>query len=63
MCDTIAELVVRWFFYDFVGSLIEWLQCRAYDQHGLGSKPTRAVLLGLWEKHFTAFSPACGLGK
>ena len=25
----------------------EWLERRVRDQHGLGSKPTRAVLLGL----------------
>ena len=28
------------------------------DQHGLGSKPTRAILLCPWERHFTALSPA-----
>ena len=26
------------------------------DPHGLGSKLTRAILLGLWEKRFTALS-------
>ena len=31
----------------------------ADDQHGLGSKPTRAILLCSWERHFTALSPAC----
>ena len=41
-----------------VGSLVEWLKRRAYDQHGLGLKPTRAILLCTWEKHFTALSPA-----
>ena len=25
-----------------------------YDQHGLGSKPTRVILLCPWERHFTA---------
>ena len=40
-----------------VGSVVEWLRRRAYDQHGLGSKPTRVVLLYPWERHFT------GLGK
>ena len=35
-------------------SMVEWLRRRAYDQHGLGSKPTRAILWCPWEKHFTA---------
>ena len=41
-----------------VGSVVEWLKHRTDDQHGLGSKPTRAILLCPWERHFTAFSPA-----
>ena len=41
-----------------VGSVIEWLKWRARDQHGLGSKPIRAILLCPWERHFTAHSPA-----
>ena len=28
---------------------------RVHDQHGLGSKPTRAILLRPWERYFTAF--------
>ena len=40
------------------GQLVEWLKRRTRDQHGLGSKPTRAILLRLWERHFTAYSPA-----
>ena len=28
-----------------VGSVVEWLKRRARDQHGLGSKTTRAILL------------------
>ena len=44
--------------YHYVGSVVEWLKRRAYDQHGLGSKPTRAILLRPWERHFTEFSPA-----
>ena len=35
----------------------EWLKCRAYDQHGIDSKPTHVILLCLWERHFTALSP------
>ena len=40
------------------GSVVEWLKHRTNDQHGLGSKPTCAVLLCPWERHFTALSPA-----
>ena len=38
----------------FVSSVVEWLKRRARDQHGLCSKPTRAILLCPWERHFTA---------
>ena len=38
--------------------MVNWLERCAYDQHGSGSKPTRANLLCPWERHFTAFSPA-----
>ena len=41
-----------------VGSMVEWLKHRTDDQHGLGSKPTCAILLCPWERHFTALSPA-----
>ena len=34
------------------------LKRRAYDQHGMDSKPTRVILLCPWERHFTALSPA-----
>ena len=30
-----------------VGGVVEWLKRRARDQHSLGSKPTRAILLCL----------------
>ena len=40
------------------GSVVKWLRRRAYDQHGLGLKPTRAILLCPWERHFAALSPA-----
>ena len=41
-----------------VGSVVEWLKrCTCY-QHGLGSKPTRTILLCPWERHFTALSSA-----
>ena len=41
-----------------VGSMVEWLKHRTDDQHDLGSKPTCAILLCSWERHFTAHSPA-----
>ena len=41
-----------------VDSMVEWLECRDCDRHGLGSKPTRAILLCPWERHLTALSPA-----
>ena len=40
-----------------VGSVVEWLKHRTDDQHGLGSKPTYAILLCPWERHFTAYFP------
>ena len=47
----------------WVHHLVEWLKRRAYDQHGLGLKPTCAILLCPWERHFTALSLFGGLGK
>ena len=41
-----------------VGSMLEWLERRDYHKHGLGTKPTPAILLCFRERHFTAFSPA-----
>ena len=38
--------------------MVEWLKRRARDQHGLGSKSTRAILLCPWDRHFMALSPA-----
>ena len=32
---------------NLVGSVVEWLKYRGRDQHGLGSKPTRAILCAL----------------
>ena len=43
---------------NIVGSVVEWLEHRAYVQHVPGSKPTCAILLCPWERHFTALSPA-----
>ena len=45
------------------GSVVEWLERRTSDQHGLGSKPTRAILLCPWKRHFTAYSLLGGPGK
>ena len=42
----------------FLGSVVEWLKCWDCDQHSLGSKPTCAILLCLWERHFTTLSLA-----
>ena len=39
-----------------VGSVVEWLERRVYDQHDRGSKPTRSILLCPWKRHFTALS-------
>ena len=38
--------------------MVEWLKHRTNDRQGLGSKPTCTILLGLWERHFTALSSA-----
>ena len=38
-----------------VKSMVEWLKRRVC---GLGSKPTRAILLCAWERHFTEISSA-----
>ena len=38
--------------------MVEWLECQACDQHSLGLKPTRTILLCPWEGHFIAFYPA-----
>ena len=43
--------------------MVEWLKRRAYDQHGFGSKPTCAVLLCSWERHFMALSSAWWSGQ
>ena len=40
-----------------VVSVVKWLKHQTNDQHGLGSKPTCAILLCPWERHFTALSP------
>ena len=41
-----------------VGSVVGRLKRRNCDQHGHGSKRSRAILLCPWKKHFTALSPA-----
>ena len=38
--------------------MVKWLKHWPRDQHGLSSKPTPAILLSPWERHFTAFLPA-----
>ena len=37
-------------------SVVEWLKRRVHEQHGLASKPTRAILLCPWERYFTTLS-------
>ena len=37
----------------FIETLVELLERRDFDRHGLGSKSTRAILFCLWERHFT----------
>ena len=39
--------------------MVEWLERCDYDPQGLGSKPTRAILLCPWERQFMALFPAC----
>ena len=34
--------------------MVKWLKRRDRDRHGLVSKPTRAISLWPWERHFTA---------
>ena len=41
---------------NIVGSVVEWLKRRDCDQHGFGSKPTRAILLCPWKRHFTTLT-------
>ena len=43
--------------------MVEWLERRDCDRHGLGSKPTRAIPLCPWERHLTAVFLLGGLGK
>ena len=50
--EVINELKTK---YHNVGSLVEWLE-RRNCKHGLGSKPTRVVLLCPWERHLMALS-------
>ena len=38
-------------------NMFEWLEHRDCDRHGLGSKPTQAILLCSWERHLTALCP------
>ena len=39
-----------------VSSMVEWLRCCTYDQHGISSKPTCAILLCPWENTSQHFS-------
>ena len=43
---------------NYVSSVVEWLKHQACDEHSLSLKPTCAILLCPWERHFTVYSPA-----
>ena len=64
VCDIVCEHVILLVHEQLaqrlilLHSVVEWLTHRTDDQHGLGSKPTCAILLCSWEKHFTALSTA-----
>ena len=46
-----------------VSSVVEWLKHRAYDQHGLGSKPLRPFGCVLGKDTLRYFPLLSGLGK
>ena len=65
LCLKFAKFLNKHLLYDAIkiafrvfASVVEWLERRARNQHGLGSYPTRAILLCPWKRHFTALSPA-----
>ena len=41
-----------------VGRVVKWLEGPGDDSHSLGLKPTRAIPLCPWDRHFTTLSPA-----
>ena len=45
------------------GSVVGWLKRRVYDQHGLGSKPIRAILLYPAKDTLRHFPLLGGVGK
>ena len=50
--------------FRYIDSVVEWLKPRNCHRHGLGSKPTGAILLCPWERHILReFSLPGGLGK
>ena len=50
-------------FFVTVDRVVKWLESSDCDRHGLGSKPTRAILLCPWERHFTILTPAWWSGQ
>ena len=62
-CLKYYEQSARYVISKQVGSVVEWLKRQDSDQHGLGSKPTQAILLCPWERHFMPLSLFGGLGK
>ena len=49
--------------FQFDGSVVEWLERCDCDRHGLGSKPTRAILCVLGKDTLRHFLLLSGLGK
>ena len=49
--NNIACPILHFIFLSLVSSVVEWLEHRNCDRHGLGSKPSCATLL--CERHFT----------
>ena len=41
-----------------VDGVVQWIERRGCDQHGLDSKPSHAFVLCPWERYFMALSPA-----
>ena len=58
MSYNIYNIIIIIIIIIIVGSVVKWLKRCAHDQHGLDLKPTHAILLCPWERHFTALSPA-----
>ena len=58
--NIIANKVTLGAYKQYVGSVVKWLEHCAYNQQYFSAKPTCAILLCSWERHFTLLG---GLGK